>query len=150
MLRIMKTDTIYNIIRCKGSVALLSALALLAACSDELASEGGTNAGKPLELQANIQQEYVTRANDNGFADGDQIGVFVVNYENETTAPLLQLAGNHADNVCFTYDDNEYKWNGSYQLYWQDNKTPIDVYGYYPFISQLSSITSQPSTENLR
>lgn len=144
MLRIMKTDAIYNIIRCKGSVALLSALALLAACSDELASEGGTNAGKPLELQANIQQEYVTRANDNGFADGDQIGVFVVNYENETTAPLLQLSGNHADNVSFTYDDNEYKWTGSYQLYWKNNKTPIDVYGYYPFVSQLSSITEQP------
>ncbi|MGM9733328.1 MAG: fimbrillin family protein [Prevotella sp.] len=140
----MKSDTIYNIIRCKGSAALVSALALFSACSDDLTSGGGINSGKPLDLQANIQQENVTRANDNGFADGDQIGVFVVNYENETTAPLLQLSGNHADNVRFTYDDNEYKWTGSYQLYWKDNKTPIDVYGYYPFISQISSITEQP------
>lgn len=125
-------------------MALMSALAMFSACSDDLASIGGVNTGKPLDLQANIQQENVTRANDNGFADGDQIGVFVVNYENETTAPTLQLSGNHADNVRFTYDDNEYKWTGSYQLYWKDNKTPIDVYGYYPFISQLSSITEQP------
>lgn len=145
MIRIMKLDTIYNIIRCKGSTAILAALTLLTACSDDLTNgSGGINSGKPFELQAQIQQENVTRANDNGFADGDQIGVFVVNYDNETTAPLLQLSGNHADNVRFTYDDNEYKWTGSYQLYWKDNKTPIDVYGYYPFISQISSITEQP------
>ena len=145
MIRIMKLDTIYNIIRCKGSTAMLAALTLLTACSDDLTNgSGGINSGKPFELQAQIQQENVTRANDNGFADGDQIGVFVVNYDNETTAPLLQLSGNHADNVRFTYDDNEYKWTGSYQLYWKDNKTPIDVYGYYPFISQISSITEQP------
>ena len=145
MIRIMKLDTIYNIIRCKGSTAMLAALTLLTACSDDLTNgSGGINSGNPFELQAQIQQENVTRANDNGFADGDQIGVFVVNYDNETTAPLLQLSGNHADNVRFTYDDNEYKWTGSYQLYWKDNKTPIDVYGYYPFISQISSITEQP------
>lgn len=145
MIRIMKLDTIYNIIRCKGSTAMLAALTLLTACSDDLTNgSGGINSGKPFELQAQIQQENVTRANDNGFADGDQIGVFVVNYDNETTVPLLQLSGNHADNVRFTYDDNEYKWTGSYQLYWKDNKTPIDVYGYYPFISQISSITEQP------
>lgn len=144
MLRIMKSNTIYNI-RSKGCAAMMAALAVFSACSDDLTNGTSLNgSGQKLELQANIQQENVSRANDNGFADGDQIGVFVVNYENETTAPVLQLSGNHADNVRFTYDDNEYKWNGSYQLYWKDNKTPIDVYGYYPFISQISSITEQP------
>ena len=124
---------------------MMAALAVFSACSDDLTNGTSLNgSGQKLELQANIQQENVSRANDNGFADGDQIGVFVVNYDNETTAPVLQLSGNHADNVRFTYDDNEYKWNGSYQLYWKDNKTPIDVYGYYPFISQISSITEQP------
>ncbi|MCI6472649.1 MAG: fimbrillin family protein [Bacteroidales bacterium] len=140
----MKSNTIYNI-RSKGCAAMMAALAVFSACSDDLTNGTSLNgSGQKLELQANIQQENVSRANDNGFADGDQIGVFVVNYENETTAPVLQLSGNHADNVRFTYDDNEYKWNGSYQLYWKDNKTPIDVYGYYPFISQISSITEQP------
>lgn len=144
MLRIMKSNTIYNI-RSKGCAAMMAALAVFSACSDDLTNGTSLNgSGQKLELQANIQQENVSRANDNGFADGDQIGVFVVNYENETTAPVLQLSGNHADNVRFTYDDNEYKWNGSYQLYWKDNKTPIGVYGYYPFISQISSITEQP------
>lgn len=119
---------------------------LLASCLDDLGVATGLTSGQPITLNADINQVYATRANDNGFAHGDQIGVFVVNYENEAASPTLQLTGNHADNVRFTYDDNEYKWTGSYQLYWKDNKTPIDVYGYYPFISQLSSITEQPFT----
>ncbi len=122
------------------------ALLLASSCTDDSLVQEGVSSQKAMILQAEVHQQNVTRANDNGFADGDQIGVFVVNYENEASSPLLQLTGNHADNVRFTYDDNEYKWTGSYQLYWKDNKTPIDVYGYYPFISQLSSIMEQPFT----
>ncbi|MDE5784379.1 MAG: fimbrillin family protein [Prevotella sp.] len=118
-------------------------MAIVSACTDNLASEV-LHPNKTLDLQATIQQENVTRANDNGFADGDQIGVFVVNYADEATPSELQLSGNHADNVRFTYDDVNYKWTGAYQLYWKDETTPIDVYGYYPFIQQLSSITEQP------
>lgn len=128
----------------RGTMAVM-ALLLASSCTDSLMQDS-VSLQKTMNLQADIHQNNVTRANDNGFADGDQIGVFVVNYENEASSPLLQLTGNHADNVRFTYDDNEYKWTGSYQLYWKDNKTPIDVYGYYPFISQLSSITEQPFT----
>lgn len=138
----MKKKTLYNIIRCKGYGAVMASLPLLFACTDNLMNDI-THSNKPLDLQATIQQNNVTRANDNGFADGDQIGVFVVNYDNGA-APALQLTGNHADNVRFTYDDKNYKWTGSYQLYWKDENTPVDVYGYYPFISQLNSITEQP------
>lgn len=138
----MKKKAIYNIIRCKGLGTVAVSIALLSACTDNLMNDV-LHSGKTLELEAAIEQNNVTRANDNGFADGDQIGVFVVNYENETTAPTLQLTGNHADNVRFTYDDKNYKWTSSYKLYWKDEKTPVDVYGYYPFIPQLSSITEQ-------
>lgn len=139
----MKKNILYNIIRCKGYGAVIASITLLSACTDSLMSDA-VHSDKTFSLQATIQQENVTRANDNGFADGDQIGVFVVNYENESSAPTLQLTGNHADNVRFTYDDKNYKWTGSYQLYWKDSTTPVDVYGYYPFMTQLSSITEQP------
>lgn len=134
----------------EGTMAVM-ALLLAASCTDEDLVQESTSSQKTMILQAEVQQNNLTRANDNGFAHGDQIGVFVVNYGlspsgEQEGAPTLQLSGNHADNVRFTYDDNEYKWTGSYQLYWKDNKTPIDVYGYYPFISQLSSITEQPFT----
>lgn len=139
----MKNKTLYNIIRCNGYGTVIASIALLSACTDNLMNDV-IHSNRMLDLQAIIQQDNVTRANDNGFADGDQIGVFVVNYDNEPTSPALQLTGNHADNVRFTYDDKNYKWTGSYQLYWKDEQTPVDVYGYYPFISQLSSIAEQP------
>ncbi len=96
-----------------------------------------------MELRAEIIQQYVTRANDNGFADGDQIGVFIVNYDGENPQEL-SLTGNHADNVQFTYDDESGLWTGAYQLYWKDKTTPVDAYGYYPFDGELSSVTAYP------
>ena len=88
--------------------------------------------GEVMELRAEINQQYVTRASDGGFADGDEIGVFIVNYQDGQPGEL-QPTGNHADNVRFTYNEETGKWTGSYQLYWKDKKTPIDAYGYYPF-----------------
>ena len=115
---------------------------LLAACHEEAAYEAAMQGG-PLDLSASVDQEYVTRASDGGFADGDQIGVFVVNYQDEEPQPL-RLSGNHADNVCHTYHEAEGKWTGTYQLYWKDKQTPVDAYGYYPFDGQLSSVEAYP------
>ena len=116
---------------------------LLAACADQDIVQDNPNSGDAMELRAEISQQYTTRANDGGFADGDQIGVFIVNYKNDETQPL-QPTGNHADNVRFTYDATTGKWTGSYQIYWKDKTTPIDAYGYYPFDAELSSTQSYP------
>ena len=70
-------------------------------CQDEEVLNGGSVAREPLNLQAEINQQNVTRVNDNGFADGDHIGVFVTNYQNGVASELA-LTGNHADNVRFT------------------------------------------------
>lgn len=117
----------------------------LAACAEYEANEGDRQRGEPLTLRGEISQQYVTRANDGGFADGDQIGVFVVN-RTDTEAQPLQLSGNHADNVRFTYNASNGQWTGSYQLYWKDNETHIDAYGYYPFDAALSSVEAYPFT----
>ncbi len=124
---------------------IIAAVALLTACHDNLAEESSTVGGEPLNLRAEIDQQYITRASDGGFADGDQIGVFVVNYK-EGEAQPLQPDGNHADNVCFTYDETSGRWTGSTQLYWKDKQTPIDAYGYYPFDASLSSTGAYPFT----
>lgn len=120
----------------------------LAACAEYEANEGDRQRGEPLTLRGEIVQQYVTRANDGGFADGDQIGVFVVN-RTDTEAQPLQLSGNHADNVRFTYNASNGQWTGDYQLYWKDNETHIDAYGYYPFDAELPSIDAYPFTLHL-
>lgn len=100
---------------------------------------------QPMSLCANVSQQYVTRVNDNGFADGDKIGVFVVNYVDGEPQDLM-VRGNHADNVRYVYHDAEGTWEGAYQLYWSDRHTAVDAYGYYPYDPELSSVAVYPFT----
>ena len=124
--------------------ALAGALAL-AGCSDDLFEGGSVNGGTArIELSGEIDQLAVTRVNDNGFCDGDVMGVYIVDY-NGSTPGTLQVSGNRGDNVRHTFDEDAYKWNSAYDLYWKDKHTPIDVYGYYPFGSP-ESIDAYPFT----
>ena len=120
----------------------ISVLMVMAACTEHTALETVTQ-GDVMDLRAEINQQYITRASDGGFADGDQIGVFVVNYK-DGEPQALKPTGNHADNVRFTCDEATGKWTGSYQLYWKDKQTPIDAYGYYPFDPDLSNTMAYP------
>jgi len=131
----MKSKTAY--IR---TALLITACAVLSGCEDN-GPRNETHPTSAMRINAQIEQNYTTRVNDSGFGDGDQIGVFVVNYQDGEPQPL-QLSGNHADNVKFTYSEADGKWTGSYQLYWKDSTTPVDAYGYYPFNASLPSVTA--------
>ena len=122
---------------------ILGYLPLIFTACHENVTEGAASLTDAMEFSAGLEQQYITRANDGGFADDDQIGVFIVNYKNGE-AQDLQVTGNHADNVRFTYDETSNQWTGSYQLYWKDKVTPVDAYGYYPFDAELSSVTAYP------
>lgn len=87
---------------------------------------------KAITLSAEINQVAVTRVNDNGFCNGDVMGVYIVDYNGDTPG-TLQNNGNRADNLRHTYDEANRKWNSAYDVYWKDEKTAIDIYGYYPF-----------------
>lgn len=105
----------------------------MAGCTDDLFDGDGLVGGKmPITLSGEINQVSVTRVNDNGFCDGDVMGVYIVDYDGNTPG-TLQVSGNRGDNVRHTYDESEFKWNSAYDLYWKDKHTHIDVYGYYPF-----------------
>lgn len=105
--------------------------------------DGYNDAKAEMMFRAEISQQYITRANDNGFSDGDKIGVFIVSHKDGIPQELA-ATGNHADNVWFMYDDKEGMWTGATQLYWPDDKTPVDAYGYYPFDGELASVTAYP------
>ena len=108
--------------------------AATASCEDDYAQRGGAGASGQniIRLAGEIDQVAVTRVNDNGFADGDVMGVYVVNYQGSNPG-TLQSSGNHADNVRHTFNEAAYSWESAYDLYWKDSHTHIDIYGYYPF-----------------
>ena len=116
------------------ALAYLIAVASMAGCAvDEMKQEiipedGGLT---PIALGGHIDQEYVTRAGQDGFADGDKIGTYIVDYVDGAPGELL-LEGNRADNLYYTYNEAGNRWVPSYDVYYKDAKTPVDIYGYYP------------------
>ena len=120
--------TYYNIV----AGALLAAFAT-AACQDEEVVKGfGGEGRRPITLSGEIDQLATTRVNDNGFCDGDVMGVYIVDYEGSTPGTLTDN-DNRGNNVQHTFDEAAYKWNSAYDVYWKDDHTHIDIYGYYPF-----------------
>lgn len=114
---------------------------ILAGCADGNLSGGSEpgEQGAPISILGTISQEYLTRADDGGFAHGDAIGVYVVDYSNSAPGSLAP-SGNHADNVKFTYSESDGSWSGASKLYWTDGTTPVDAYGYYPFTERVSNV----------
>lgn len=109
------------------------AASLLTACSDsDWFDEGFSGDRHKIELTSEINQVPVTRVNDNGFVDGDVMGVYIVDYEGSNPG-TLQVKGNRGDNVRHTFDEANNKWNSAFDVFWKDKHTHIDVYGYYPF-----------------
>ena len=116
---------------------------LLGACSDDMFDAGSLLHGDDrIQLSGDIDQLAVTRVNDNGFCNGDVMGVYIVDYDGGTPG-TLKASGNRGDNVRHTFDEPNYRWNSAYDLYWKDKHTHIDVYGYYPFANP-ESIDSYP------
>lgn len=118
----------------------------LAACSideDNFRPEPDGEGAGLITISGEISQVYQTRANDTGFADKDQIGVYIVDYDG-SKAGTLKNSGNRADNVKFTFDEAAYKWNSNRDIYWKDKETHIDVYGYYPYSSSVDKVSVYP------
>ena len=123
-------NSIHNIL------VALTATIILSACNDDSFGSYGSqgDSAYPIILSSEIEQVAVTRVNDNGFCDGDEMGVYIVDYQG-TTPGTLQNSGNRGNNVKHTFDEAAYKWNSAYDVYWKDEHTHIDIYGYYPFSS---------------
>jgi hypothetical protein len=132
----------FNIYFLTGVAATL----ILTGCSDDSVVSTGAADGsrKEIRLQAEIDQTNVTRANDNGFTGGDRIGIYAVNFKPDGNPGTLLSDGNLADNVNFTFDEENYKWTGDRNLYFADDKTPVDFYGYYPQIDEIADVNAYP------
>ena len=106
---------------------------VLTGCSDDLFNgDYSQHDCNRIQLSGDIDQLAVTRVNDNGFCNGDVMGVYIVDYEGNNPG-TLKVSSNRGDNVRHTFDEPNYKWNSAYDLFWKDKHTHIDVYGYYPY-----------------
>ena len=131
----MKTTKIYI------AAAIIGMAALAASCISKENWNMPQDGQIPISLAGDITQLSVTRASDNGFAAGDQVGIWAVNYE-EDTPGTLQLKDNQATNVRFTFDGTS--WSSDYDIYYKDKNTKVDIYGVYPYSSVISSIEEWP------
>ncbi len=121
----------------KYIICAIAGILAIASCQREKEWQEQTEEKIPLFLSGDIEQQAVTRASDNGFANGDQVGIWAVNYDGDTPGTLA-LRGNQATNVRFTY--NGTSWTSDYDIYYKDKYTKVDLYGVYPYSSAISSI----------
>lgn len=117
---------------------------LLTGCVKDLDTPtvSGGDPTLPIQLYNEISQIATTRVNDEGFCNGDGVGVYVVNYENGS-AGTLRLEGNQADNVRYVYDEPNGKWTPDEAVYFRDKHTHVDLIGYYPY-STPTSVEAYP------
>ena len=129
----MKTKLLFGL----GCVAML-----LSGCTQDLdeviAPEGEQ---LPIQLFSSINQTTASRVNDEGFCNGDGIGVYVVNYQNGEPGTMLS-EGNQVDNVRYVYNEPENKWTPDYPVYYYDKITPVDIIGYYPYVSKIDNVNT--------
>ena len=66
-------------------LAVLTLLALVTACNDDYPGGYGpeNGSGRLITLTGEIEQIAATRVNDNGFCDGDEMSVYIVDYTPE-------------------------------------------------------------------
>lgn len=119
----------------------LAAIAGLASASCSSSSEEPSTPAPSDKLKISISPAVNgSRATDTAFEQNDRIGVYVVNY-NGSTAGSLAAAGNHVDNMAFTYSGT---WNPDSPIYWLDRTTHADFYVYYPYTASISSVSAMP------
>ena len=89
-----------------------------------------------VQISSDIHQQRSSRVDDSGFCEGDAVGIYLVNYDGETPGTLL-VEENQADNVKFTLGEDG-SWVSEYDIYYKDNDTKVDFYGYYPYATPTS------------
>lgn len=129
----------------KYPLMFLSAVWLgVSGCSEDHIYSSSLGEGERIvNLKATIEHLNLTRADDSGFADGDRIGIYMVDFENGVPISL-KSSGNHADNQSFVYNEKSGCWDSSLSLFFNDDSTPADFYGYYPYIDNIVDATSIP------
>ena len=112
-------------------MGLLSTM-VLASCSDNDENSQWIDANQ-VQFQASIQGMQ-TKATDNAWADGDQIGIFMKKSADQWT-------GTTSGNVAYKTDATGKLSPVGSALYYPDETTEVDFMAYYPYAQSLSGTT---------
>ena len=115
------------------------ALVVVSGCSfneSGLKPEGVQGDVYKVSIYSDIFQQPATKVTTDGFCTGDEVGVYLVNYDGATPG-TLKVEDNQADNVRFTFNETG-DWVSDYDIYYKDNETNVDMYGYYPYAAPTS------------
>ena len=125
--------------------SLISAALLFVGCTQDFNEPApvipAPNDAIAINIGGSIDQVPTTRVNDEGFCDGDGVGIYVVNYNGDVPGTMLS-EGNQADNVHYVYNEAENKWIPDYPIYYYDKVTPVDIIGYYPYVSNVDDVNT--------
>lgn len=116
-----------------------TALILTQSCSFEesdIKPDIPQDAAYKVQIYNEINQQPAAKVTTDGFCTGDEVGVYLVNYDGQTPG-TLKVEDNQADNVRFTFNENG-DWVSEYDIYYKDNETNVDMYGYYPYADPTS------------
>lgn len=122
----------------QAGISQIAMTLMLTACSEKDFIDNGTDATFPMEF--NAEYPVLSRATDAGFANGDCIGIFVADY-NDNVPESLSDGTLQADNQPFIYDEASGKWKSVKTLYWKSENAAVDVVGYYPYTDGIDNPT---------
>lgn len=113
-------------------LVLLLLSAALFACGSEAPVDQDPQA--PIQFSGDISLQ--SKATDNGFQSGDQMGVYITKWNGSSSTPL-KSSGNYAENQLYTYSGSGF--SSSPTLYYPSDGSKIDVYAYYPRVTTVAS-----------
>lgn len=117
----------------------MAVLILMQGCTfseTEFKTEDSQGQPYKVSIYSDIFQQPATKVTTDGFCTGDEVGVYIVNYDGETPG-TLKVEDNQADNVRFCYNESG-EWVSDYDIFYKDNDTKVDFYGYYPYADPTS------------
>ena len=128
----------------KKILSIIALLCLMIGCTEQENITGLDAQKTPICISSAYPSTGLqTRATiDGGFVAGDEMGIFVVDYDSEDKPGTMAVQGNRASNIRFTLQDDG-SWTSPLQLYWDTRGAAAEFYGYYPFNGSLSSVTAQ-------
>ncbi len=114
---------------CNKYIALSLFCLASASCTDQMTINKSDGIFSKLTLEASYP--CVTRVSDSGFEDGDEMGVYVLDYLDGVSQSIGEDNIN-ASNVKFKFHATDNSWIGENDIYWRDAFTPADIVAYYP------------------